>query len=186
MKKYLVLAILSLFILPASLKKASDDEKPQWAKKDIRDFSDADMERLLEQWEEDDEPLPLDELPEYKRPPAPIDFSQVDSKNPENLLKVSKKGKTLMTFVAVSGNPTREETEQITSLWQSSLRNAHINAERYLVDDNRAIFMYNDGSQAWEANDFLLEQEQCASVTIENKVYEGKHSKKKVDSHVEL
>lgn len=82
-----------------------------------------------------------------------------------------------MTFVAVSGGPTREETEQLTSLWQTSLRNNHINAERYIVDDNRAIFMYNDGSQAWEANEFLLDQERCESVTIENKVYQGKHSK---------
>lgn len=30
-------------------KKAQ--EKPEWAKKDIRDFTDADMERLLDQWE---------------------------------------------------------------------------------------------------------------------------------------
>lgn len=32
-------------------KKFKDEEKPDWAKKDIRDFSDADMERLLDQWE---------------------------------------------------------------------------------------------------------------------------------------
>lgn len=32
--------------------------------KDIRDYNDADLERLLDQWEEnDDEPLPPDELP---------------------------------------------------------------------------------------------------------------------------
>lgn len=62
MKKYLVLAVVSLLVLPASFKKAKEDEKPKWAKKDIRDFSDADMERLLEQWEEDEEPLPPDEV----------------------------------------------------------------------------------------------------------------------------
>lgn len=32
-------------------KKSKDGSKPDWAKKDIRDYSDADMERLLEQWE---------------------------------------------------------------------------------------------------------------------------------------
>lgn len=32
-------------------KKSKDDEKPKWAKKDIRDYNDADMERLLDQWE---------------------------------------------------------------------------------------------------------------------------------------
>lgn len=36
-----------------------------------------------------------------------------------------------MTFVTVDGNPTRDETEEITKLWQSSLWNNHIQAERY-------------------------------------------------------
>lgn len=31
---------------------------------DIRDYSDADLERLYSQWEEDDEPIPPDELPD--------------------------------------------------------------------------------------------------------------------------
>lgn len=62
MKRFLTLTIISLFILPVFLKKAKDEEKPKWAKKDIRDYSDADMERLLEQWEEDEEPLPPDEV----------------------------------------------------------------------------------------------------------------------------
>lgn len=37
-----------LFLLSFGIclgKKYNDGEKPQWAKKDIRDFSDADMER---------------------------------------------------------------------------------------------------------------------------------------------
>lgn len=99
--------------------------------------------------------------------------------DPENLLKLTKKGKTLMTFVSVMGNPTRDESETITKLWQTSLWNNHIQAERYMVDDNRAIFMFKDGAQAWEAKDFLVEQERCESVSIENKVYNGKFSGKK-------
>jgi hypothetical protein len=55
---------------------------------------------------------------------------QIDMSNPENLLKLTKKGRTLMAFVSVDGNPTREETEEITKLWQSSLWNNHIQAER--------------------------------------------------------
>lgn len=84
-----------------------------------------------------------------------------------------------MTFVTVSGNPTREETEEITKLWQSSLTNSHISAERYIIGDNRAIFMFKDGSQAWEAKDYLIEQERMEEVTIENKPYYGKFSSKK-------
>lgn len=45
------------------------------------------------------------DLPEH-RPSAPIDFSQIDPGKPESILKMTKKGKTLMMFVTVSGNPT--------------------------------------------------------------------------------
>lgn len=38
-------------------KKSEPGNKPDWAKKDVRDYSDADLERLLDQWEEDEEPL---------------------------------------------------------------------------------------------------------------------------------
>lgn len=44
--KILVLAFLLLLV---ESKKAK--VKPDWAKKDIRDYTDADMERLLDQWE---------------------------------------------------------------------------------------------------------------------------------------
>lgn len=35
-----------------------------------------------------------------------------------------------MTFVSVGGNPSSEEAETITKLWQTSLWNNHIQAER--------------------------------------------------------
>lgn len=54
----------------------------------------------------------------------------MDTSNPENLLKASKKGRTVMTFVTVSGNPSRSESEEITKVWQTSLWNANIQAEK--------------------------------------------------------
>ncbi|KAH8277576.1 hypothetical protein KR018_001458 [Drosophila ironensis] len=173
------LVLLLLALAPLVLaKKFKEEEKPAWAKKDIRDYSEADLERLLDQWEEDEEPLEDDELPEHLRPQPKLDLSNLDSKNPEDLLKVSKKGRTLMTFVSVTGNPTREEADEITKLWQTSLWNNHIQAERYMVDDDRAIFLFKDGAQAWEAKDFLTEQERCKGVTIENKEYPGINGQK--------
>ncbi|EDX06037.1 LDLR chaperone boca [Drosophila simulans] len=177
MQTRLVLLLLALAPLVLA-KKFKEEEKPAWAKKDIRDYSEADLERLLDQWEEDEEPLEDDELPEHLRPQPKLDLSNLDSKSPEDLLKVSKKGRTLMTFVSVTGNPTREESDTITKLWQTSLWNNHIQAERYMVDDNRAIFLFKDGTQAWEAKDFLIEQERCKGVTIENKEYPGVNAKK--------
>jgi len=160
----------------ASAKKSDPSDKPAWAKKDVRDYTDADLERLSEQWDEGEEPLPPDELPEHLRPSPPIDLNKIDMSNPENLLKATKKGKTLMAFVTLWGEPDRATTEELTATWQTGLQNAHIGAERYLIDDNRAIFMFKDGAQAWETIDFLTSQERCDSVTIENKPYWGKHS----------
>lgn len=47
--KFCVLLVLVMLCALAVAKKAKD--KPDWAKKDIRDYSEADMERLLDQWE---------------------------------------------------------------------------------------------------------------------------------------
>ncbi|CAO1359933.1 unnamed protein product [Diamesa serratosioi] len=172
-----VFMLINLLVLLAVVecKKFDDKEKPKWAKKDIRDYNEADLERLLDQWEEDDEPLEADELPEHLRPAPEIDMSKLDMNNPEAVLQQSKKGRTVMTFVTVSGTPERAEAEEITKLWQTSLWNNHIQAERYMIDDNRAIFMFKDGAQSWEAKDFLIDQDRCQSVTVENKVYEGKY-----------
>lgn len=46
------------------------------------------------------------------------------------MLKASKKGRTLMSFVSVANADSREEAEEITKIWQTSLLNAHIQAER--------------------------------------------------------
>lgn len=51
MDKQIFLFILYLAIFYVNGKKTNENEKPDWAKKDIRDYSDADMERLLDQWE---------------------------------------------------------------------------------------------------------------------------------------
>lgn len=54
----IVFLVLSLAILIESV-----DEKPK-KKKDIRDFTDADIDRLYDEWEENDE----DELEEDEKP----------------------------------------------------------------------------------------------------------------------
>lgn len=42
---------LVLLITLTACKKSTPENKPSWAKKDIRDYNDADLERLLDQWE---------------------------------------------------------------------------------------------------------------------------------------
>ncbi|KAM9532856.1 LRP chaperone MESD [Guaruba guarouba] len=164
---------LALWLCAAAGEPEGKQRAGPAKKKDIRDYNDADMARLLEQWEKDDD-IEEGDLPEHKRPPAPIDFSKIDPGKPESILKLTKKGKTLMMFVTVSGNPTEKETEEITSLWQGSLFNANYDVQRFIVGSNRAIFMLRDGGYAWEIKDFLISQERCADVTLEGQVYPGK------------
>ncbi|XP_053387074.1 LRP chaperone MESD-like [Mercenaria mercenaria] len=128
--------------------------------------------------EADEDELPNDELPEWKREPSKVDMSKLDTSDPENLLKATKKGKTLMMFASVSGNPTQEETEKITQIWAGSLFNANMETQRYVVSENRVIFMLKDGSMAWEVKDFLVNQDRCEEVTIEGKSYPGKGASK--------
>ena len=163
-------------------KENKEPKKEDWKKKNIRDYSDADLERLLDQWEDNDEDkLEEDELPEWKREPPKVDLSKLDPKNPEEMLQMSKKGRSLMMFATVAGEPSEKEMEKITSLWHSSLYNAHIDTQRYVVGSNRVIFMLTDGSKAWEVKDFLVQQDNCEEVTIEGKNYPGKGANQKKD-----
>ncbi len=129
--------------------KANDDgfkRQQTHFNKDLRDDTDRDVDSLFEEWEvkfifvflffftlkiydqdNDEEILPEDERHDYyirgKNRPMfrPEDFV---GKEPEHVMKMSKKGQTLMMFATVSGSPTRRETEEITQIWWASLKNA--------------------------------------------------------------
>lgn len=138
--------LILLVVLQVVLSKKKDDLKEKrdekWKKKDVRDYSDADVERLYDQWEvsvsqsekakactfsdpilqdqsrgkltkqifcitwqeTDDDELEPDELPEWKREPPPVDMSKLNPENPEEFLKLSKKGRTQMMFATVAGS----------------------------------------------------------------------------------
>lgn len=99
--------------------------------------------RLYDQWEEDEEPLPEDELPEHLRKPPSLDLTKMDMSNPEEVLQATKKGQTLMMFVTVANKPSRARTEELTKIWQSSLWGNHIQAERYFNCYKFICYAYN-------------------------------------------
>lgn len=146
--------------------------------KDPLYITDMDLENLYDQWEEaDDEKLPSDELPPHKRPPPAVSHSSMQDelfKDPEKLMQMSKKGKTQMAFVGVDGNPSQERTEELTQRWQVGLNNNHIKVERFVVSSDRAVFVFADGSQAFEAKDFLLEQTELKEYSIDGRNYKIK------------
>ena len=61
----------------------------------------------------------------------------------------------------------------ISGLWKSSLQNNHLIAQRYLLEDDRVIFMFEDGEHAWDAKDYLLQQPELIDISIEGKQYYG-------------
>ncbi|KAH3875326.1 LRP chaperone MESD-like [Dreissena polymorpha] len=186
LKIFIYLFILFSICNILNCKKSKEKEPVKGKKKDIRDFNDADIEKLYDEWEEGDEDqLEPDELPEWKRDPPQVDMSQLNMQDPEGMLKATKKGRTLMMFATVSGNPSQPETEKITQIWQGSLFNANMETQRYVVGDNRVIFMLKDGATAWEIKDFLVQQDRCEEVTIEGKSYPGKGASGKGDNKKE-
>ena len=73
-----------------------------------------------------------DEVRRKKPPGAGIDMQKVFAAggNKEDIMKISKKGQPLMMFVNVAGNPTKSQTETVSSFWQTSLRNNNIQVQR--------------------------------------------------------
>ena len=75
----------------------------------------------------------------------------MDLSNPEDMMRLSKKGKTVMMFVRVKDSKGRDETEEVTSIWQTGLWNNHIQAERFVLEDDRVMFMFKASSSLFYA-----------------------------------
>ncbi|CEF63006.1 LDLR chaperone MESD [Strongyloides ratti] len=132
----------------------------------------------MKQWDENDEDGDLDEDQKLNNG-NPISFDEMkkNAKDEEDLLKMSKKNQNVMMFVMVkdlkNSITTKSFTEKITQIWQNNLHNNHINANVYVIEDNRAIFLFDEGSQSFEARNFLLQQKECYEVVLEGKISKG-------------
>lgn len=130
----------------------------------------------------DEEELPEDEKPFYERKNTGqnINVEQLmKNKNPAEAVKMfNNKNKPMMIFVQVNKKLNKFEAEDATKLWATSLYNAHYEVNRFMVSDNEAIFMINDGSKSWEIKDFLIQQKNCDLVTIDQDKYPGKYAEK--------
>jgi len=150
--------------------------------KKITDYNDADLHKLLDQWNENDEDDDGedDDDPRLKTPPK-VNMDEIlkSGGDKEQILKASKKGQPMMIFANVAGNPTKKQTESITSLWQTSLQNNQIQVKRYVVSDKRVLFQLDDGSQAFEIKDYLVTLDTVESVSFENMEFPGKGAAKK-------
>lgn len=98
--------------------------------------------------------------------------------DPQNILKLSKKGKPLMMFVGVRGTPDQAYTEQVSGRWMQSLQNAHLTVQRYIVAPDRVMFMVEDGSLAWDVKDYLTTLTECTTVSFEQLSFDCKDNRK--------
>jgi hypothetical protein len=71
-------------------------------------------------------------------------------------------------IIITCSTPTIEKVTMFT------YREIQFFVHRYVVGENRVIFMLKDGAMAWEVKDFLVKQDRCEEVTIEGKSYPGK------------
>lgn len=177
----LVTYIVTSACVALTLAKQEQDatRAPKKLPKNPLYMTDVDLENLLDQWEDaDEDKLPLDELPAHKRPrasqPGAAGITDELLKDPDKLMATVKKGQPLMSFVTVGNNPSKEETEMLTQRWQVGLSNMHLKCERFVIADDRAIFMFNDGSLAFEAKEYLLAQPELKDLTIDGRVWQGK------------
>ena len=151
-----------------------------WKDKSVGEYSEADYDNLYEEWEEnDDDIIPPDELPygHPDRPKPPVSYDNMDMSDPQSMMRASKANKAAMLLVTVNEDPTKEETEDLTLLWEMGLYNNQIHASRFLIDDDRMMFTLNDGATAFEVKDYLIEQERVEIVEIDEEIFQGKFSK---------
>ncbi|XP_043480265.1 LDLR chaperone boca [Leptopilina heterotoma] len=176
LSKFPVLFIILNLCLTLYAESTHEPRKKSWKDKDIRDMTDADLEHILDQWEENEDPLEPDELPEHLRPPAKVDISKIDMSDPDNVLRATKKGKGVMMFVDVRPDVSVDDAKTVMQIWQTSLNNNHIVIERYPIEDRRSIFMFREGSQAVEAKNFLIAQKELQLVTLEGQTFTGQYA----------
>lgn len=56
----------------------------------------------------------------------------------------------------------------------SLIWSTHIFSYSYVIEENRAIFLFHDGAQAWDAKEFLVEQDLVKELTLEGQTHLGR------------
>ncbi|CAF0798663.1 unnamed protein product [Adineta steineri] len=168
--------LIVFFVLFCTLHTIhAEDRSNRKIKKDPLTYTDADVEKLSQEWEIDDEDDDDDE--EGKRQLSPAKQGPLVGTDPDKLFATMKKGQTTMIFAIVTGKPTKRETTQIADIWWTALRNALFDVHRYVVDTDRILFLVQDGSIAYDIKEYLIKQLRCLEVVIDNQSFQGRGSK---------
>ncbi len=57
-------------------------------------------------------------------------------------VSLPKREKPVFLSVKVGGNPTRKEAEDIAGIWETGLWNNHVHADRFMMGDDTAAYLF--------------------------------------------
>ncbi|CAB3976709.1 Hypothetical predicted protein [Paramuricea clavata] len=140
-RAFVVFFLFSMFYTFIMCETEDMDKEKTKIGKDVLDYTESDMYRLAEQWDENDEefdPEDYDDNDPRKPPPKQeggFDPSQFKD-DPMAMLKLSKKGKTVMIFVQVVVKFDKKEADELTQRWHNSLFNAQYQIQRLHILPN--------------------------------------------------
>ncbi|KRZ36851.1 26S proteasome non-ATPase regulatory subunit 1 [Trichinella pseudospiralis] len=138
-----------------------------------RDYTDADLQGLFDQWEANDDPLDPDEIEGWRKPP-PLDLNLLKVHTSEQASRIIKKDREMKLFVKFDPKMSRAEIDDLTNIWLMRFFNNHIISKRRFSQEKEVEFLFIEGSQAWDAYHFVMDQDEVYEVMLEGNKYKGK------------
>eukprot|EP00658_Telonema_sp_P-2_P004134 TRINITY_DN11550_c0_g1_i5.p1 TRINITY_DN11550_c0_g1~~TRINITY_DN11550_c0_g1_i5.p1 ORF type:complete len:183 (-),score=57.98 TRINITY_DN11550_c0_g1_i5:239-787(-) len=138
----LLLCLLAAVLVPSSCKKPRT--AAEW-----NELSKKAEERMQEEEEEE----------RRSKDPGPISFDPSQPMDPASVQRMmagSKAGKPAMMFVTVLTD-SRKETDELAASSRSILKDANgVQAQAYVIEDDKILYSLEDGAQGLKLKDVLL------------------------------
>ena len=144
----------------------------QQSKRDWNSMSDADFERIYQEWRDNDEEDDGEEEDPMKAPPQDLDLD-LENLSEETIRRETMRGRTVMVYVTMVGLPSEYDTRVTGQRWQMGLMNGNIKTELFVLGKGRVIVQTAQGERAVDIKDFLVKQPEVWSVRIDGKQFPG-------------
>eukprot|EP00039_Didymoeca_costata_P004869 m.76737 g.76737 ORF g.76737 m.76737 type:complete len:249 (-) comp12575_c0_seq4:1135-1881(-) len=149
-----------------------------------KELSDEDLARLEAEWDKDeeedeDDPRVIHEKKMRQQPSFnPADLDMNDPNLATKMMAAQKKGQTVMIFTSFNKEQVKSkaEMEEISGRWIGMLMNNHLEIKAYPIEDDKMLYVIDDGSRLPELQDFLVGQKEVDYLEIDQKKTYGKFS----------
>lgn len=140
--------------------------------KDWNSMSEADFERIYQEWRDNDAEDEGEEEDPLRTPPE-LDLD-LEGLSEETLRKEAMRGRTVMVYVTMVGLPPEYDTRALGQRWQMGLMNGGIRTELFVLGKGRLIVQTTQGERTVEVKDFLVQQPEVWSVRVDGKQFPGR------------